>query len=388
MINLNTDQTELSSEEILRYSRHLSLSEVGVEGQKRLKAASILLVGTGGLGSPLAMYLAAAGIGRLGLVDFDTVDASNLHRQLIHGTKDIGRPKIDSARESISDINPNVHVDTYETALTSANALEIMEGYDLVIDGTDNFPTRYLVNDACVLSGIPNVYGSIFRFEGQASVFGTPGGPCYRCLFPQPPPPGAVPNCAEGGVIGVLPGIVGLIQANEAIKLLLGKGIPLIGRLLLFDALAMKFREIKLKRDPNCPVCGDNPTVTELIDYNEFCGFHAEEENEGENPMEITATEVKARMDNSDDFILIDCREAHEYDICKIEGAILIPLSDYEAGVAAIDKSADIVIHCKLGGRSAQAQAWMLQNGYTQVLNMTGGITAWSNDVDDSVPVY
>ena len=256
MINLNTETTELSSEEMLRYSRHVSLSEVGVEGQKRLKTASILLIGAGGLGSPLAMYLAAAGIGRLGLVDFDRVDASNLHRQLIHGTKDVGRLKIDSARESISDINPHVQVDTYETALTSSNALEIMEGYDLVIDGTDNFPTRYLVNDACVLSGIPNVYGSIFRFEGQASVFGAPDGPCYRCLFPQPPPPGAVPNCAEGGVIGVLPGIVGLIQANEAIKLLIGRGEPLVGRLLLFDALAMKFREIKLKRDPNCPVWG------------------------------------------------------------------------------------------------------------------------------------
>jgi sulfur-carrier protein adenylyltransferase/sulfurtransferase len=386
MIDLHTEGTELSSEEMLRYSRHVSLSEVGVEGQKRLKASSILLVGAGGLGSPLAMYLAAAGIGRLGLVDFDKVDASNLHRQLIHGTKDVGRLKIESARESIADINPNVQVDCYETALRSANALEIMEGYDLVIDGTDNFPTRYLVNDACVLLGIPNVYGSIFRFEGQSSVFGTPDGPCYRCLFPQPPPPGAVPNCAEGGVIGVLPGIVGLIQANEAIKLLLGVGEPLIGRLLLFDALAMKFREIKLKRDPKCPVCGDHPTVTELIDYKEFCGFHAEDE--GDNPLEITAVEVKARMDNGDDFVLIDCREAHEYAMCKIEGAVLIPLSEYEAGVGAIDKSADIVVHCKMGGRSAQVQAWMLQNGYENVLNMTGGITAWSHDVDSSVPVY
>jgi len=388
MMDINSEEIELSSEEMLRYSRHVSLSEVGVEGQKRLKAASILLVGAGGLGSPLAMYLAAAGIGRLGLVDFDRVDASNLHRQLIHGTKDVGRLKIESARESIADINPHVQVDTYEVALSSENALEIIEGYDLVIDGTDNFPTRYLVNDACVLSGIPNVYGSIFRFEGQASVFGAEDGPCYRCLFPQPPPPGAVPNCAEGGVIGVLPGIVGLIQANEAIKLLLGVGEPLIGRLLLFDALAMKFREIKLKRDPKCPVCGDNPTVTELIDYKEFCGFHAEDENEGDNPLEITAIEVKARMDNGYDFVLIDCRESDEYDICKIEGSVLIPLSDYEAGVADIDKSADIVVHCKLGGRSAQAQEWMLENGYERVLNMTGGITAWSNDVDSSVPVY
>lgn len=387
-MKINIEHTELSSEEMLRYSRHVSLSEVGVDGQKRLKASRILLVGTGGLGSPLAMYLAAAGVGHLGLVDFDTVDASNLHRQLIHGTKDVGRPKIESARESILDINPHVAVECYEVALTSANALEIIQGYDLVIDGTDNFPTRYLVNDACILSGVPNVYGSIFRFEGQASVFGAPDGPCYRCLFPQPPPPGAVPNCAEGGVIGVLPGIVGLIQANEAIKLLLGLGDPLIGRLLLFDALAMKFREIKLKRDPKCPVCGDHPTVTELIDYNQFCGVHTEEKNEGDDPLEITATEVKARQDRGDDFVLIDCRETHEYAICKIEGAVLIPLSEFEAGVAAIDKTADIVVHCKMGGRSAQAQAWMLANGFTQVLNMTGGITAWSHDVDDSVPVY
>ena len=388
MLNIDSAHTELDREEMLRYSRHISLPEVGVEGQKRLKAASILLVGTGGLGSPLAMYFSAAGVGRLGLVDFDTVDASNLHRQLIHGTKDIGRPKIESARESISDINPHVTVETHETALTSENALEIIAGYDLVIDGTDNFPTRYLVNDACVISGKPNVYGSIFRFEGQASVFATQGGPCYRCLFPQPPPPGAVPNCAEGGVIGVLPGIVGLIQANEAIKLILDQGDPLIGRLLLFDALAMKFREVKLKRDPKCPVCGDTPTVTELIDYNEFCGFPGEAEDEGDNPLEISVTETKARLDNGDDFVLIDCREPHEYEIAKIEGAVLIPLSEFEEGIKAIDKNADIVIHCKMGGRSGQAQAWMLQNGYTQVLNMTGGITAWSAEIDPEIPTY
>lgn len=388
MINLNPDTIELSQEEMLRYSRHVSLPEVGVEGQKRLKAASILLVGTGGLGSPLAMYLSAAGVGHLGLVDFDVVDATNLHRQLIHGTKDVGRPKIESASESIADINPYVQVTTYDTALTSENALEIMADYDLVVDGTDNFPTRYLVNDACVLSGKPNVYGSIFRFEGQASVFATEGGPCYRCLFPQPPPPGAVPNCAEGGVLGVLPGIVGLIQANEAIKLILGKGEPLVGRLLLFDALAMKFREVKLKRDPKCPVCGDNPTVTELIDYKEFCGFPEEVKREGESPLEISVKDTKARMDNGDDFVLIDVREPHEYEIAKIEGAVLIPLSDFEEGIKAIDKSADIIMHCKMGGRSAQAQDWMLEHGYEKVLNMTGGITSWSHEIDSTIPVY
>ncbi len=388
MLDLNTENTYLSSEEMLRYSRHLSLPEVGVEGQKRLKSASILLVGTGGLGSPLAMYLAAAGVGRLGLVDFDVVDVTNLHRQLIHGTKDVGRPKIQSAVESIADINPNVQVDTFETALTSDNAMDIIPDYDIVIDCTDNFPTRYLVNDACVLAGKINVYGSIFRFEGQASVFGAPDGPCYRCLFPQPPPPGAVPNCAEGGVIGVLPGIVGLFQANEAVKIIIGAGTPLIGRLLLFDALAMKFREIKLKRDPKCPVCGDNPTVTELIDYKEFCCVPHEDADQGDSELEISATELKARLDSKDDFILIDVREPHEYDIAKIEGSILIPLSDWEAGIEKIDKNADIVVHCKMGGRSANAQGWMLENGYTKVLNMTGGITAWSNDVDSSIPVY
>lgn len=388
MLSLDPDTVQLEREELLRYSRHISLPEVGVEGQKKLKAASILLVGTGGLGSPLAMYLSAAGIGRLGLVDFDKVDVSNLHRQLIHGTKDIGRPKIESARESIQDINPHVTVETHETALTSENALEIIANYDLVIDGTDNFPTRYLVNDACVLSNKPNVYGSIFRFEGQASVFATENGPCYRCLFPQPPPPGAVPNCAEGGVIGVLPGIVGLIQANEAIKLILGQGNPLIGRLLLFDALAMKFREVKLKRDPNCPVCGDHPTVTELIDYKEFCGIPDAADEQGDNPLEISVEETKARMDAGDDFVLIDCREPEEYEIAKIEGSVLIPLSDFEEGIKQIDKDADIVIHCKMGGRSAQAQAWMLQNGYTRVLNMTGGITSWSHEIDPDIPVY
>ncbi len=389
MLDLNTENTELSSEELLRYSRHVTLPEVGVEGQKRLKAASVLLVGTGGLGSPLAMYLAAAGVGRLGLVDYDKVDATNLHRQLIHGTKDVGKPKIQSALESIADINPHVQVDTYETALTSENAMDIVPKYDLVIDGTDNFPTRYLVNDACILAGKINVYGSIYRFEGQASVFGAPDGPCYRCLFPQPPPPDAVPNCAEGGVIGVLPGIVGLLQANEAIKIIVGVGTTLAGRLLLFDALAMKFRDIKLKKDPKCPICGDNPTVTELIDYNEFCGVPHEDADPGDSELEISAKELKARLDDkNDNFVLIDVREQNEYDIAKIEGAVLIPLSDFEKGIQQIDKDADIVVHCKMGGRSANAQGWMLENGYSKVLNMTGGITAWSHDVDSSVPVY
>ena len=311
MLDLNTENTELSSEELLRYSRHVTLPEVGVEGQKRLKAASVLLVGTGGLGSPLAMYLAAAGVGRLGLVDYDKVDATNLHRQLIHGTKDVGKPKIQSALESIADINPHVQVDTYETALTSENAMDIVPKYDLVIDGTDNFPTRYLVNDACILAGKINVYGSIYRFEGQASVFGAPDGPCYRCLFPQPPPPDAVPNCAEGGVIGVLPGIVGLLQANEAIKIIVGVGTTLAGRLLLFDALAMKFRDIKLKKDPKCPICGDNPTVTELIDYNEFCGVPHEDADPGDSELEISAKELKARLDDkNDNFCLLYTSDA------------------------------------------------------------------------------
>jgi adenylyltransferase/sulfurtransferase len=335
------------------------------------------------------MYLAAAGVGRLGLVDYDKVDATNLHRQLIHGTKDVGKPKIQSALESIADINPHVQVDTYETALTSENAMDIVPKYDLVIDGTDNFPTRYLVNDACILAGKINVYGSIYRFEGQASVFGAPDGPCYRCLFPQPPPPDAVPNCAEGGVIGVLPGIVGLLQANEAIKIIVGVGTTLAGRLLLFDALAMKFRDIKLKKDPKCPICGDNPTVTELIDYNEFCGVPHEDADPGDSELEISAKELKARLDDkNDNFVLIDVREQNEYDIAKIEGAVLIPLSDFEKGIQQIDKDADIVVHCKMGGRSANAQGWMLENGYSKVLNMTGGITAWSHDVDSSVPVY
>ena len=390
-IPLNTEEVELSKDEIARYSRHLILPEVGMEGQKKLKAASILLIGTGGLGSPLGLYLAAAGIGRLGLVDFDVVDESNLQRQIIHGTKDVGRLKVDSARDSILDINPNVQVDVYNTALTSENAMEIIAKYDMVIDGTDNFPTRYLVNDACVLLGKPNVYGSIFRFEGQGSVFWAEKGPCYRCLYPEPPPPGMVPSCAEGGVIGILPGIVGLLQANEGVKLILGKGTPLIGRLLLFNALDMKFRELKLKKDPNCPVCGENPTVTELIDYNQFCGVPtATEEAVSDDlaPDEITPAHVKARMDSGDDFVLIDVREQHEWDICNIDGAKLIPLSEFEDRMDEIDSDADIVVHCKMGGRSAKAQDVLYANGYSKVKNMVGGITRWADEVDSSMPKY
>ncbi len=390
-LNMATEATELSKEEIARYSRHLILPEVGMEGQKKLKAASILLIGAGGLGSPLGLYLAAAGIGRLGIVDFDVVDESNLQRQIIHGTKDVGKLKVDSAKASINDINPHVEVEVYNTGLTSENAMEIIAQYDMVIDGTDNFPTRYLVNDACVLLGKPNVYGSIFRFEGQASVFWAEKGPCYRCLYPEPPPPGMVPSCAEGGVIGILPGIVGLLQANEGVKLILGQGSPLIGRLLLFNALDMKFRELKLKKDPTCPVCGENPTVTELIDYNEFCGVPtgADAEISQElGPDEITPAQVKERMDKGEDFVLVDVREQHEWEICNIQGATLIPLSELEDRIDELDSDADIVVHCKLGGRSAKAQDILFANGYPNVKNLVGGITRWADDVDPSMPKY
>ena len=391
VLEIDTGSTTLSNEEIARYSRHLILPEVGMEGQKKLKAASILLIGAGGLGSPLALYLAAAGVGRLGLVDFDVVDHSNLQRQIIHTTDDVGRPKIDSAYDSIKAINPNVEIDRYETALTSENAMEIVEKYDVIIDGTDNFPTRYLVNDACVLLGKPNVYGSIFRFEGQASCFYAKEGPCYRCLYPEPPPPGMVPSCAEGGVLGILPGIVGLIQATEGIKLILGEGEPLIGRLLLFDAMKMKFRELKLRKDSKCPICGDNPTVTELIDYNQFCGIPDAQEQEaaaGSGNGDISAPEVKTRLDRKDKFTLIDVREPHEWEICHIEGAQLIPLGELEDRLGDFDEEDDIVVHCKMGGRSAQAQDLLLANGFENVLNMEGGILAWSDLVDSSVPKY
>jgi molybdopterin/thiamine biosynthesis adenylyltransferase/rhodanese-related sulfurtransferase/molybdopterin converting factor small subunit len=386
----------LSNEEIARYSRHLIMPEVGMEGQRRLKAARVLMIGTGGLGAPTGMYLAAAGVGTLGVLDFDVVDASNLQRQIIHGTKDVGRPKIESARDRLSDINPNVKIEAYETRLTSENALGLFREYDIVVDGTDNFPTRYLVNDACVLTGKPNVYGSIFRFEGQASIFWAAKGACYRCLYPEPPPPGLVPSCAEGGVLGVLPGIVGAIQANETIKLILGGGEPLINRLLLFDAWKMRFRELKLRKDPACPVCGENPTVRELIDYEEFCGMRPQPAQsqtttgtEEEQMEEITATELKQRLDRGDDLQLIDVREPNEYDIARIPGTQLIPLGQVVNRMSEIDEGRETVVHCKGGVRSAKAIEDLTRSGFKgKLVNLKGGITAWSNDVDPSVPKY
>src|SRR5580692_11608922 len=378
---------ELTTDDLSRYSRHLILPEVGMEGQQRLKAARVLCVGTGGLGSPLAFYLAAAGIGTLGLVDFDVVDASNLQRQIIHSTKDIGRKKLDSAEEKLIALNPALKVVKHDTMLTSANALDILKDYDIVADGTDNFPTRYLVNDACVLLGKPNVYGSIFRFEGQASVFATEDGPCYRCLYPEPPPSGLVPSRAEGGVLGILPGLVGVMQATEVIKLILGVGEPLIGRLLLIDALGMKFRELKLRKNPDCPVCGTHPTVTKLIDYNEFCGIRGEEKPVGAGLPEIQVEELKRRLDAKEDLFVLDVREPHEYQICNI-GGHLIPLNDLPNRVNELDSSKEIVVHCKMGGRSAKAVAFLQQSGFTKVHNLAGGITAWSERVDPKVPKY
>lgn len=384
----------LSNEEIARYSRHLIMPEVGMEGQRRLKQASVLMIGTGGLGAPSGMYLAAAGIGRLGLVDFDVVDESNLQRQIIHGTRDVGRPKIASARDRLSDINPHVHIETHETRLSSENALQLFRDYDIIVDGTDNFPTRYLVNDACVLMGKPNVYGSIFRFEGQASVFWAERGACYRCLYPEPPPPGLVPSCAEGGVLGVLPGIVGAIQANETIKLILGGDAqPLINRLLLFDAWRMRFRELKLRKDPQCPICGENATITSLIDYEEFCGLKPQpvetNKTEEQKMEEITATELKARMERGDDIQIIDVREPNEYDIARIPGTKLIPLGQVVNRMGEIDPHRETVMHCKMGGRSSKAIEALKRAGYTgRLVNLKGGITAWSNEVDPSVPKY
>ncbi|HEY9427680.1 MAG TPA: molybdopterin-synthase adenylyltransferase MoeB [Gemmatimonadaceae bacterium] len=379
---------ELDNDEVLRYSRHLIIPEVGLEGQRRLKASRVLLVGAGGLGSPLGLYLAAAGVGHLGLVDFDLVDLTNLHRQVIHGTKDLGRPKLDSARDRIADVNPHVHVETYDTRLTSENALEIVRGYDVVIDGTDNFPTRYLVNDACVLSGIPNVYGSIFRFEGQVSVFATEKGPCYRCLFREPPPPGLVPSCAEGGVLGVLPGLVGMLQATEALKLLLGIGQPLIGRLLLVDALRAQFRTLKLQRDPECPACGTHE-LKELIDYEEFCGLRkAAAEARANAVPEISPSELATRLARGDDVDLIDVREPHEWEIARIPGARLIPLGTLAEALPTLDRTREIVVHCKGGGRSARAVRQLLDAGFVSVTNLAGGITRWSEDVDPGVAKY
>ncbi len=378
----------LSKEEVLRYSRHLIMPEVGMEGQLKLKAAKVLCIGTGGLGAPLGQYLAAAGVGRIGLVDFDKVDLTNLQRQILFSTSDVGRPKIAAAADRLRGLNPDIQIDTFETMLTSANALEIFRDYDLIVDGTDNFPTRYLVNDACVLLGKPNVYGSIFRFEGQITVFGYPGGPCYRCLYPEPPPPGLVPSCAEGGVLGVLPGIVGSIQAAETLKLIIGRGESLVGRLLLFDALAMRFRELKLRKNPECPVCGAHPTVTKLIDYAEFCGVRGEEAPAAQSTVpEITPKELKARLDRGDDLFILDVREPHEYQICNL-GGHLIPLGDLPQRVSELDSSREIVAHCRSGKRSAEASEFLRQAGFKKVLNLKGGILAWSDEVDPTVPKY
>jgi len=375
----------LSHEEILRYSRHLILPDVGVGGQRKLKAARVLLVGAGGLGSPAALYLAAAGVGTLGLVDFDVVDKTNLQRQIIHGTSTVGRPKLESATQRIRDLNPNVRVETFETRLTSANALDIIRQFDVVADGTDNFPTRYLVNDACVLLGKPNAYGSIFRFEGQASVFSAREGPCYRCLYSEPPPPGLVPSCAEGGVLGVLPGIIGSIQAMETLKLILGVGEPLIGRLLLFDALKLQFRELKLEKDLECPVCGRHPTVTELIDYEAFCGVGAEPSYEG---AEITAPELQAEWQRNPDLLVIDVREPHEHEIAHIEGAVLIPLGELPDRLGELDGHREIVTHCHHGARSLKALDILKAAGFSKVRSLRGGIDAWAANVDPGMPRY
>jgi len=380
----------LSNDEILRYSRHLIMPEVGMEGQLKLKAAKVLCIGTGGLGSPLALYLAAAGVGRIGLVDFDVVDFTNLQRQIIHGTSDVGRKKLDSAIDSLREINPFCQLDRFDVALSSENALDILKDYDIVVDGTDNFPTRYLVNDACILLGKPNVYGSIFRFEGQATVFGYPGGPCYRCLYPEPPPPGLVPSCAEGGVLGILPGVIGVVQATETVKLILGNGEPLVGRLLLYDALNMRFRELKLRKNPDCPICGANRTIHKLIDYQEFCGIpqHTPQPEPGVSENEIDVTALKAKMDRGDSFLLLDVREPHEFQICRIPGSKLIPLGEVPKRVSELNSADDIIVHCKSGMRSAKACDFLRQAGFKKVKNVKGGILAWSERIDSSVPKY
>jgi sulfur-carrier protein adenylyltransferase/sulfurtransferase len=388
---IKPEAVTLSNEEILRYSRHLIMPEVGMEGQQKLKVARVLCIGAGGLGSPLALYLAAAGVGTLGIVDFDVVDYTNLQRQIIHTTADVGRKKLDSAAEKLKAINPFVELRTFETKLTSANALDLFREFDIIADGTDNFPTRYLVNDACVLTGKPNVYGSIFRFEGQASVFATEQGPCYRCLYPEPPPPGLVPSCAEGGVLGILPGLVGVMQATEVIKLILGKGEPLIGRLLLVDVLGMKFRELKLRKNPDCPACGTHPTITKLIDYDEFCGIRGEEKSQEKavatGVPEIQVEELKRWLDAGDDVFVLDVREPHEYQICNI-GGYLIPLGDLPKRVHELDSSREIVAHCRSGVRSAKAVDFLHQAGFRKVHNLAGGISAWADRVDPKMPKY
>jgi molybdopterin/thiamine biosynthesis adenylyltransferase/rhodanese-related sulfurtransferase len=381
----------LSPQEIARYSRHLLMPEVGLEGQKRLKAARVLLIGAGGLGSPLGLYLAAAGVGRIGLVDFDVVDFSNLQRQILHGTPDVGRPKLQSARDRLQAINPEVQLDLYETRLTAANALDILAPYDLILDGTDNFPTRYLVNDACVLLKKPNIYGSIFRFEGQASVFWPPHGPCYRCLYPEPPPPGEVPSCAEGGVLGILPGLIGCIQATEAIKLLLGKGRPLIGRLLRYDALEMRFQEFKVRRHPACPVCGERPSITQLIDYEQFCGLRGQESPPAaaaEGAGEITVEELKRRLDQGEDLFILDVRNPEEYQICRLPGSVLIPLGQLAQRHQELPRERELIVHCKSGVRSARAIHFLRQQGFTRLKNLKGGILAWVERIDPTQPRY
>jgi len=377
----------LSNDEILRYSRHLIMPEVGMEGQQKLKAAKVLCIGAGGLGSPLALYLTAAGVGTLGIVDFDVVDYTNLQRQIIHTTNDVGRKKLDSAGEKLKAINPFLNLRTFDMKLTSANALELFREFDIVADGTDNFPTRYLVNDACVLTGKPNVYGSIFRFEGQASVFATEDGPCYRCLYPEPPPPGLVPSCAEGGVLGILPGLVGVIQATETIKLILGQGDSLAGRLLLVDALGMKFRELKLRKNPDCPICGTHRTIHELIDYDQFCGIRGQEEPAGNDIPSISVEDLKKKLDAKADVFILDVREPHEYQICNLKG-YLIPVGDLPKRVNELDSSREIVAHCKMGGRSAKAVNFLRRAGFTKVYNLTGGILAWADRVDPKMPKY
>jgi adenylyltransferase/sulfurtransferase len=381
----------LTPPEVARYSRHLIMPEVGMEGQKRLKAASILLIGAGGLGSPLGLYLAAAGVGRIGIVDFDVVDFSNLQRQVLHGTPDVGRSKLQSAKDRLQAINPEVQIDLYETRLTSANALKIFDPYDIVIDGTDNFPTRYLVNDACVLLKKPNVYGSIFRFDGQASVFYPPQGPCYRCLYPEPPPPGEVPSCAEGGVLGILPGLIGCIQATEGVKLILGKGSTLIGRLLLYDALQMKFQEFKVKRNPKCPMCGEHPTITKLIDYEQFCGIRGQESTPppaAGSEWEITVDELKNRLDRNDRVFILDVRNPEEFQICRIPGSTLLPLPELPQRFKELNPDQEMVIHCKSGMRSLKATNFLRQQGFNKVKNLKGGILAWATTIDPKMPKY
>jgi adenylyltransferase/sulfurtransferase len=383
-----TKAGSLSLKEIRRYGRHLIMPEVGLQGQAKLKAASVLLVGAGGLGSPTALYLAAAGVGRIGMVDFDSVDSSNLQRQVMYGEGDVGKAKIDVAKQRLLDNNPYIEIETHKTQLTSENALNIISDYDVVVDGTDNFPTRYLVNDACVLLGKPNVYGSIFRFEGQASVFDARRGPCYRCLYPEPPPPGLVPSCAEGGVLGILPGIIGTIQATETVKLIIGQGDPLIGRLLLFDALRMQFKQLRLRKDPNCPICGPNPTVTKLIDYEQFCGIIRREESEAVLDFEIGPEELKSKIDRGERVVLLDVREPHEYEICRLEGAKLIPLGQLPERVNQLSLTDEIVAYCHVGSRSGRAVEFMRGLGFGRVRNLQGGIDAWAERIDPSLPRY